>query len=173
METTGGSAPDPKKKDRGYIFRHLVYHKGDIPGYIAYILYKYEKIEHIRRFKKDNHREPTPGELLEFRNLSCNSERIEGYRKRGEKQFDDFNQDIYERIGRQIEKQYNDIMDQRIREAVQAALKESKPKTWLMYVHSFFQSVIYTLFLAVFASAVYIAKHNSEEFLELLKRIFT
>lgn len=63
-----------------YIFSKLFKDNRDVVGAIAYSLYKAEKIEWIRDFIKEKHREPDENDLAGFHSTCGIESRIQTYR---------------------------------------------------------------------------------------------
>lgn len=75
----GSSDPSREEHPFNFIYEKLVSSPTDIVGMIAYSLYKREKLEYIREFKKRNGKDPEAADLQSF-HLATNTEsRLNGY----------------------------------------------------------------------------------------------
>lgn len=102
-----------------YIYSKIVLDEADIIGYVAYSLYKQEKIEFIQTFKSQHGNEPTDAELQTFHALTNTDTRIKSYRSQAENILADFSTEILTNETAQIQAVYdNQLLDE---------LKKSRP----------------------------------------------
>ena len=159
-EVAFGAAATNQERTKGYIFSQLVEKEGDITGYIAYALYKFEKIEHIRTYKRKNHCDIPQEEKDKFYEICCNSERIKGYRQRAAQVFDKFYSTLYKNIHAQArqevlkeqERHILDVVNKEMPEIVDAVAKRVKANSQSMkekYLHGILQSMIGAFLTAI------------------------
>ena len=71
---------DNANSNHNFFFSQIVEDDDDFVGYVAYTIYKKNKIEYIEQFKKDNSRHPTDTELLNWQHGECTEGKMENYR---------------------------------------------------------------------------------------------
>jgi hypothetical protein len=77
--------------NHNFFFSKIVSNKDeDFIGFVAYTIYKKNKIEYIEQFKKDNSRLPTDNELLKWQHEECTDGKIKDYRSLTESKVNKF-----------------------------------------------------------------------------------
>ena len=79
------------EEKNNFFFNQIVENENDLVGSIAYVIYKWNKIEYIDQFKKEhgNH-EPSLQELREWQKGECAKSKLENYKKIAELKTADF-----------------------------------------------------------------------------------
>lgn len=141
-----------------YIFSKLVKDKRDIVGHVAYAVYKFDKVAHIKKFKNEKGHEPTEAELKSFHESCCNEARIDEYKSRAEGIINDFSNMIISEMSLVIEEKLREEQDQAIEQAIRKAL----PSTKMQYVHGVFQGILTAVVLAllIWLAATVINKYS-------------
>lgn len=119
----------PQERPYNEIYSELVQGPDDIVGLFAYAMYKTEKIEYIRTFKKDHSEQsPADSDLIIFHTLSA--QRIASYRTLAEGQ---------------MSKTMDAIVSEKL-DQFRAALKEESIKRRSFWWSGVWQSVIGSVF---------------------------
>lgn len=75
---------EPEKYN--FIFNQIVENEDDFVGSMAYVLYKWTKINYIEKYKKENdNKEPSLEELREWQKSECAAKKISHYKELAEK----------------------------------------------------------------------------------------
>lgn len=70
---------DNANSNHNFFFSQIVEDDDDFVGFVAYTIYKKNKIEYIEQFKKDNSRHPTDTELLKWQHEECTDSKKQNY----------------------------------------------------------------------------------------------
>lgn len=121
-----------------HIYNLLVEGKGDLIGYIAYALYKDEKIEYIARFKEEHGNEPDEEDLKRFHDITSTETSVERYKYVASGILQSFLDNTLESTRTQIE----DNLNRNHIELLRKAIKPIEPPTkgW-SYFHGIVQSI--------------------------------
>jgi hypothetical protein len=76
--------------NHNFFFSQIVANDNDFIGFVAYTIYKKNKIEYIEQFKKDNSRPPTDEELLKWQYEECTNSKKKNYRSLTENKVNKF-----------------------------------------------------------------------------------
>lgn len=87
-ERTGDSFEDTEK--HYYVFNQLVKDEDDFVGYVAYTLYKQNKVAHITQIKKEKGKPPSDEELRDWQKNECTEIRLKNYRDLAEQKTNSF-----------------------------------------------------------------------------------
>lgn len=121
-----------------HIYNRLVEEKGDLIGYIAYALYKDEKIEYITRFKEEHGKDPDEEDLKRFHDITSTEASVDRYRYVASGILQSFLDNTLESTRTQIEDNLNRNHIELLRKAIKPI--EPPSKGW-SYFHGIMQSV--------------------------------
>ena len=93
-----------------YIYSKIVLNGSDIIGYVAYSLYKQEKIEFIQTFKIQHGSEPSDSDLQTFHALTNTDTRIKSYRSQAENILAEFSTEILTNETAKIQSEYDNLL---------------------------------------------------------------
>lgn len=75
---------------KNYVFNQLVKDENDFVGYVAYTLYKQNKVAHITQIKKEKGTAPSDEELRNWQKSECTETRLNHYRQLAEQKTNSF-----------------------------------------------------------------------------------
>ncbi|MBQ4507479.1 MAG: hypothetical protein II970_01090 [Paludibacteraceae bacterium] len=127
-----------------YIYSKLVSDETDIIGHIAYALYKSDKVCFMEKLRAEG-KEPTEEDLQQFHQISCLDSTLERYQMHASVIMEAFLNEVLKKHKADIEKNYFEEHDKRLREIV----KPLKPNFW----HGVWQSMVGAFFFAIILAA--------------------
>lgn len=126
-----------------YIYSKLVDGKGDIIGYIAYALYKSEKITFITDFKSKYDKEPTESDLRPFNDSHSDSKYISKLREVAANISKSYLNTNLEELSKKIEKEAEIRCNAKHLSLLKEVLDPYKPiKTWRSYLRGSIQGAL-------------------------------
>ncbi|MEE1203584.1 MAG: hypothetical protein UHN59_04705 [Bacteroidales bacterium] len=96
---------DNANSNHNFFFSQIVEDDDDFVGYVAYTIYKKNKIEYIEQFKKDNSRHPTDTELLNWQHGECTEGKMKNYRSLAEDKVNRFVNQLHGEVEKDLKKQ--------------------------------------------------------------------
>ncbi|MBO7277935.1 MAG: hypothetical protein J6U84_08255 [Bacteroidales bacterium] len=91
--------------NHNFFFSQIVANDNDFIGFVAYTIYKKNKIEYIEQFKKDNSRPPTDEELLKWQYEECTNSKKKNYRSIAENKVNRFVNQLHGEVEKDLKKQ--------------------------------------------------------------------
>lgn len=88
-----------------FFFSQIVADDDDFIGFVAYTIYKKNKIEYIEQFKIDNSRPPTDEELLRWQHEECTDNKKKNYRSLAENKVNQFINELRGKREKELKKE--------------------------------------------------------------------
>lgn len=150
-------------RNYNHIYNLLVDEKGDLIGYIAYALYKDEKIEYISRFKEENGgKEPSEDDLKRFHDITSTDSSVNRYKYIASGILQSFLDNTLESTRTQIEENLNRNHVELLRKAIKPIEPPSKP--WA-YFHGIMQSVLGAfVFMIIMCALVFLLNLSTHKY---------
>jgi hypothetical protein len=138
-------------RNYNFIYSKLVEDENDILGVIAYAIYKKQKIEHIEEFKRDNNREPTDLELVQFNKFSTSKASLDGYRIKAELILQSFTDYVLEDTLEEIENECKKNQSEILQKIIDPISPPSKLRSFSSGVlHSVVGTFVFSIIIAAF-----------------------
>lgn len=138
-------------RNYNYIYSKLVESEYDILGHIAYAVYKQQKISHIEEFKKDNNRQPTDQELIQFNKFSSSHVSIEGYRIKAERILQSFTDNVLEDTIIEVEIECKKSQAEILKEIIKPISPPTKSRLfWNGVLQSIVGAFMFSILIAAF-----------------------
>lgn len=147
-------------RNYNFIYSKLVQDEYDITGHIAYAIYKQQKIAHIEDFKKDNNREPTDLELVQFNKFSTSKTCIEGYRIKAERILQTFTDNVLEDTILEVENDCKKNQAEILKEIIAPILPPSNLKK---FANGTLQSIVGAFVFSLLIAAFVIINQTKEK----------